>query len=141
MMSKKTLFEKIGRETIDRAMTVFYDKIYADPWIGQYFQDIEQKLIESQQGDFLQQLFGGPECYGGRMPIDAHKNMFINEELFDLRHRLLVEALNELDLEDEIKQEWIKLDSSFKRAVVKKSPDQCKPQWRNGPILNYKKPA
>jgi len=82
----KKLIDRIGgRTTIEWVHKIFYDKIYADPWLGKFFAGIDQKHIESQQTDFITMLFGGPKAYSGRMPIDAHEHILIGEELFSER--------------------------------------------------------
>ena len=58
---RKTPFERIGgRPIISRVTKIFYDKVYADPWIGKYFAEIPQEHIENQQTDFMQGAFRGP---------------------------------------------------------------------------------
>ncbi|MCA9002534.1 MAG: group 1 truncated hemoglobin, partial [Planctomycetes bacterium] len=91
-----SLFDRLGgRATLERVHKVFYDKVYADPWLGQYFDGVVQKHIEDAQTDFMCMCMKGGEVFTGRMPKLAHMHIAIDGELFDLRHRLLVESLDE----------------------------------------------
>ena len=119
---------------IEKVQKIFYDKIYAHEWIGQYFKHIEQKYIESQQTKFMASISGGPKNYSGLVPKDAHRMFIITDELFDLRQKLLREALEEADLDDESIEEWIKKDSAFRGVVVK---SECKKLYDEEPVLYF----
>ena len=136
----KSLFEQIGgREAIDRVMKTFYDLVYKDPWIGKYFEKIDQKHIEAQQGDFTQGFLGGGHIYCGALPIPAHKHMFITEELFDLRTSLLKKALIQEKIPDHVIDKWIAVDSAFRGAMVKKSVNDCQKRFYTDEIIGFDK--
>lgn len=138
----KKLFDRIGgRATLDRVHKLFYDKIYAHPWIGQYFKGIDQKHIESQQGDFMAMLFGGPKAYNGRMPIDAHEHMMINEELFEVRRDLLRQALDEAHVTKDEAADWLRIDGSFRKVLLKKSIHDCRKRYKMDEILDFPNPS
>jgi truncated hemoglobin YjbI len=130
-----------GRPTLDKVHKLFYDKVYAHPWIGLYFKDIDQKVIESQQSDFMAQNFGGPAAYLGKLPGPAHKHMFINEELFKLRSGLLEDSLKEAGLSEEQIKKWMKVDNAFKGQILKKSIEDCKKRFATDDLVHFKKPA
>ena len=136
-----TLFEQLGGiTTIQKVHKIFYDKIYAHPWIGQYFKEIDQQLIENQQSDFMAQAMGGPQNYCGAFPIPAHKHMNISEELFDLRHGLLKESLSEAGVRAALSEAWLKIDSAFRKGIVKKSSNECEPRFATDEILDFPNP-
>lgn len=140
-MSEGSYYERIGgAETLSRVMKIFYDKIFEDPWMSQYFIDVDQQVIESQQADFMRGLFGGPKNFMGRAPIEAHENMMVTEELFNHRSKLLEESLVEFGVNEADIKEWLRIDRSFKRAVIKKSADQCKKRWNTDEILDFPNP-
>lgn len=137
-----SLFERIGGyDVLKKVHKIFYDKIYADAWIGQFFADISQETIENQQTDFMAQAMGGPDKYCGAFPIPAHQHMNITPELFEHRHALLTEALKEAGVPDEHAAAWLKIDGAFKSGLVKKSPADCKRRFATDEILDYPKPA
>ena len=136
-----TLYDYIGgREVIEKVHKVFYDKIYADPWIGKFFEDISQNVIEEQQTDFMSQAMGGPACYCGKLPIAAHKHMFITQELFELRVKYLQESLSESGLSLEAQARWLKIDGAFKNALIKKSRADCDLRYKTDKILEFANP-
>jgi len=136
-----TLFEQLGgRETLQRVHKIFYDKIYADAWIGQFFKRIDQTTIENQQTDFMTQAMGGPEVYSGAFPIPAHKHMNISEELFVLRHGMLKDSLKEAGVPDALAEKWLKIDGSFRTGIVKKSLGDCQKRFLTDDIQDFPKP-
>lgn len=139
-MADLSLFDEIGgMETLRKVHKIFYDKIYKDSWIGKYFAHIPQEHIENQQTDFMAQIMGGPQMYLGNQPIPTHKHMFITQELFELRTKYLVEALNEFGLSQILIDKWLKIDQAFKSGIVKKSIDDCKKRYNTDEILDFKK--
>ena len=83
---------------------------------------------------------GGPKMYCGKFPVPAHKHMYITEELFDLRHQMLKESISEAGLSDEIRDKWLKIDNSFKDALVKKSIHDCQKRFATDEILAFEDP-
>ena len=137
-MSDQSLFDLIGgRGTLDKVHKIFYDKIYAHPWIGKFFQEINQEIIETQQSDFMSQAMGGPAIYCGKLPIAAHKHMFVSEALFELRTHLLKESLTEAGVKPEQQEAWMKIDKAFKKGIVKKSLSDCQLRFNTDQILNF----
>lgn len=119
---KQTLYEAIGgRPTLEKVHKIFYDKVYAHPWLGQFFQGHDQKIIELRQTQFMGEKFGGDLRYPGMDLELAHRRMYITPELFDLRQRLLRESLREAGVAEDLIRRWLRIDSAFQRPIVKKS--------------------
>jgi hemoglobin len=136
-----SLFEKLGgRPTLEKVHKIFYDKIYAHPWIGQFFKDINQKHIEDQQTDFMTETFGGPTVYFGKLPYVAHRHMYITEELITLRAELLKESLIEAQVPEELMQSWLKIDGAFKMGIVKDSLEDCEKRYQSEDIIVIENP-
>lgn len=136
-----TLFDQLGgKETLAKVHKIFYDKIYADPWLGQFFKNIKQEIIENQQTDFMMEAMGGPKLYNGAFPVAAHQHMFISEELFEYRHHLLKQAMQEANLAPKLAQKWLKIDSAFKNSLVKKSLENCKKRFATDELVHFPKP-
>ena len=142
MNNERSLFDKIGGfEILKKVHKIFYDKIYADEWLGQFFKEIKQETIENQQTDFMAQAMGGPQKYSGAFPIPAHKHMNISAELFEYRHQLLKASLLEAGLADENIEAWLKIDGAFRRGIVKASLSECEPRFKTDDILDFPKPG
>lgn len=136
-----SLFDRIGgRPTLEKVHKIFYDKIYAHPWIGEYFKEIQQDIIEIQQTDFMSQAMGGPAIYCGKLPIAAHKHMFINLELFELRSQLLQDSIREVGLKKEEEEAWMKIDQAFKKGIIKNSLSDCQLRFKSDEIVNVPNP-
>ena len=138
MAIDKTLYDRLGgKPTFVKVHKIFYDKAYADPWLSKFFTDKPQVVLENQQTDFMVQLMGGPKAYGGKSPKSAHQHMVITDELFELRARLLSESIKEAGIRDDLRNEWLDADRTFKRALEKKSEADCTQAYPNQPILNF----
>jgi len=139
-MDKLSLYTRIGgHPTLEKVHQLFYDKVYAHPWLGKFFAGTERKFIESQQTDFMSAAFGGPEQYYGKRPQEAHRHMMITDELFELRSSMLVEALKEANVPEVEASEWIRIDRAFKGKLVKNTSSECVPQYVSQGILDFDK--
>lgn len=130
-----------GRKMLEKIAKSFYDKIYDHPWISLFFKDIPQERIESQQVDFMQGILGGDKVYQGRLPIPAHKHMYITKDLFDLRQKLLIESFNECKASQELVDAWLKVDQSFENSLIKNSISECEKRFNTDDILIFKDPS
>ncbi len=140
MAVDQTLHDRLGgRPTFEKVHKIFYDKVYAHPWLGKYFAHRTRGPIESQQSDYMIQLTGGPKCYAGQAPHTVHQYMFITEELFDLRSQLLSDAIKEAGVNDELREEWLAANEMFKKVMVKSSISECVRQYSHQEILHFSK--
>jgi len=130
-----------GRACFERVHKIFYDKLLAHPWLKGFFVGKTRAHLEDQQTDFMIGLLGGPRIYGGRSPKDAHCHLFVTKEIFDIRHQMLADSLNEAGVPEELQDRWLKLNASFEAALVKQSPDECKGRYRAEPIIVVAKPG
>lgn len=140
MAISKTLYTRLGeKQTFEKVHKIFYDKLYADPWLRQFFTDKPQVVLEEQQTDFMIQIMGGPKRYAGKSPKSAHQHMVITEELFDVRSEMLSDSITEAGISDALRDEWLEADSTFRRALIKKTEAECSKAYDNQPILNFKR--
>ncbi|WNV04778.1 group 1 truncated hemoglobin [Candidatus Methylospira mobilis] len=136
-----TLFDEIGGfETLKRISKAFYDKVYAHPWLGQYFKLLPREQIEKQQADFIAQAIGGPDNYRGKAVISAHLHIFITEELFQIRESLLQAAFQETGAPAALIEKWNKIDQAFKPALISRSVAECSPRFPGDGILSFSAP-
>ena len=137
-LEKKKQFEQMGgREMLKKVSKAFYDLVYDEPWIKEFFKDIDQDKIEAQQVDFMTSALGGGNVYFGRLPVPAHKHMFITEELFELRQKLLIKAMDEVQISDELREKWLKIDDAFKSKLVKNAISDCEKRFNTDEILFF----
>jgi hemoglobin len=116
------LFDAVGGlPTLQKVHKIFYDKVYAHPWLGQFFLGHSQEAIENRQTSFMAEKMGGPVVYMGKEMAMTHEAMYITEELFYLRRSLLEESLKEVGLDEVLRERWLKIDGAFMSKVVKGS--------------------
>ena len=129
---KQTLFDTVGGlPTLEKVHKIFYDKVYAHPWLGKFFEGHNQEAIENRQTMFMAVKMGGDVTYMGKEPKMAHRAMYITKELFDLRTELLRESLEEAGVPKDLIERWIKIDNAFKKQIVKDSiEDFYKTTWK-----------
>lgn len=134
--SSDTYYHRLGgQQGFARIHKALYDKIFAHPVLGSFFAGKDQTYQEEQQTDFMAMNLGGPSEYRGRLPDGAHQHMFITDELFELRHRILAETLDECGVAPELRDQWLRVDYQFKSQIVKQSIDECVKRWGTDVIL------
>jgi len=115
---KQTLFDQLGGlPTLTRVHTRFYDKIYAHPWLKQFFEGHAQAAIELRQTQFMAEKFGADMPYPGMALELAHRRMFITQDLLELRRDLLCEALQEEHVPEKLIERWLKIDGAFWKDI------------------------
>ncbi len=118
---KRSLYEAVGgHATLIRVHKIFYDTVYAHPWLGKFFEGHSQAAIEARQTSFMADKMGGPD-YIGKPLKQAHENMYITEELAILRHQLLADALREAEIDAALAGRWLRIDIAFMKQMVKPS--------------------
>lgn len=140
-MAETLFYELGGREILERVHVVFYDKLLKDPWLMGLFKGIPRKHLEDQQTDFMQYLFGGPSIYEGRMPKRGHQHLFVTEEIFHERHRLLSQSIDTCGVSLDHKNRWLTYDMGLMRALVKRDISQCEGRYKTEQIISVTKPV
>ncbi len=136
MGTVRSLYARLGgHATLERVHKLFYDKLYEHPWLGRFFEGIEQQHIEDQQTAFMAAVMGGPKRYVGQYPQPAHRHMLVTPELFDLRSGILAEAIAEAGVPADVAAEWLALDRNFEKAIVKTGVEQCEQRYVFEPIV------
>lgn len=140
MAKKESLFDRLGGETtLEKVHEIFYDKVYADPWLKKFFAHRKREVLQEQQNRFMAQLMGGPKLYAGQSPNAVHCFIMVTDELFELRSSLLSQAIEQVGVSDELRKEWLVRNDAFKKVIVKSSIDECKKQYGHQEILDYSK--
>lgn len=120
----QTLYEAVGGlATLQKVHKIFYDKVYAHAWLGQFFAGHEQKAIEDRQTSFMAEKMGSVTPYPGKDIKMVHEAMYITPELFDIREALLAESLKEAGVDEELGARWLRIDGAFRNKIVKGSLD------------------
>jgi hemoglobin len=132
----QTLYEIVGGlPALQKVHKIFYDKVYAHAWLGQFFAGHDQKAIEDRQTSFMAEKMGGSAPYLGKELKLVHETMYITRELFEIRKALLEDSLQEAGVDEVLIMRWLKIDSAFKHHIIKDSVESMYDNdWK------YKKP-
>lgn len=118
----------------------FYELVYADEWFKHVFT-IDQKVITSQQIDFMVGALGGEKRYGGKSPGDAHPHIYIDEEMWERREALLQQAMKKVGSPEEINARWLKIDNAFKRLIITKDISEVRKRFFSDDLIIVPNPA
>ena len=139
--TKQALFESYGgRAMLEKVSKIFYDKIYSDAWLKNFFKHVPQEYIETQQVNFMQAALGGKNIFAGKTPPHAHKHIYITDDVYRAREKLLLESLKECNVSEALTKRWIEIEDAFYGRVVKTSIDECQVRHTDEGILNFPKP-
>lgn len=137
-----TLLDDVGGEEVVRSVHQrFYDSVYNDDYLGQFFFHRAKALVVQKQTEFMVAAFGGPNNYRGEPPAFLHMHMLITQEMSDIRNIYLRNAILAEGLGKETCERWMRVDNAFLPAIVKRDVDECVMRvWGQGPFV-IKKPA
>ena len=130
-----------GRRAILQVHKTFYAKVYAHPWLRGFFIGVGQEHQINQLTDFMVGLFGGPRMYSGRLPNKAHPHLLVTDEVFDIRHDLLRQAIEEAGIDNDLAAIWLERDELFRKVIVKTSVSECHGRYKNEPIVAPARPG
>lgn len=91
-----------GAAAVKAAVTVFYDRVTADPDLAQWFENVDLTRLKAHQRAFLAAALGGPELFSGRGLAEAHAGLAITPEAFDAVVEHLATSLHDLGVEDDV---------------------------------------
>ncbi len=114
-----------GYDTILRIHTRFYERIFNDPWIGQFFRGKHESTLARKQTEFMVAAFGGNNVYRGETPAQVHMHMYITHEQLEAREKTLRWAIGEEGLSDELIEHWLQVDRGFWGGIEKNTVDDC----------------
>ena len=98
-----SVYDEIGGSaSVKAAVTVFYDRVLADPSIAHWFEGIDMTRLKAHQRAFLAAALGGPELFAGRGMAQAHAGLDITPEAFDTVVEHLAVSLHDLGVTDDV---------------------------------------
>ena len=88
------LFDKLGQRTaIETMVNEFFKRVLGDRELNPYFADTDMDQTKMHFTDFISMSSGGPKQYTGRTMKNAHGDLGITGQHFDLFAGHLVAAL------------------------------------------------
>jgi len=114
-------------EPLAAVVHAFYDRVYAHPWIGQYFAHVDQahqelKLVRFLQMSWDDQSFSEMQA---QYLQQEHAHMYIPAALFDLRDRLFSEAVRACGHGEREVEAFLQFNGRWRPHVVKDSIEDC----------------
>lgn len=130
-------------EVLHAIARVFYDKVYAHPWIGRFFRGVDQSRQELKLVRFFHLSWDDPmgDGFQGQYLEDEHAHMYITGELFDLRQELFAAAMRELGHEEPLVQRFLAFNDRWRPYVVKASVDECSDAFTGHGIVQVPRPT
>ncbi len=99
----ETLYDQIGgKDAVNAAVDLFYDKILADDRIKHFFDNVDMPRQRAHQKAFLTFAFGGAPSYEGKSLRDAHSHLDLNEGHFTAVAENLQATLQDLNVPEEL---------------------------------------
>lgn len=123
MDNPKSLFERIGgKDAVNAAVELFYDKILNDTRISHFFENIDMKRQRAKQKVFMTYAFGGTPNYSGLSMRKAHEHLVkekgLNESHFNAVAENLIATLKELGVPQNLIDEVIAIVLTTKNDVL-----------------------
>lgn len=128
-----SLFEQIGgREAVQAAVDLFYQKVIADPRINFFFANIDMKEQRRKQVMFMTYALGGQINYSGKDMRQGHQHLVrqgLNDKHFDAVLENLAQTLSELNIPPRlIAQAAAIVESTRSDVLNKKKPAELTPE-------------
>jgi hemoglobin len=78
------MYQTIGGDAgLEAVVDTFYNRLWSDPDLRHYFDDIDKDALKKHQRMFLTYVLGGgPDAYDGRPLPEAHRGLNITDEAF-----------------------------------------------------------
>lgn len=121
----------------------FYDKVYAHPWIGRFFEGVSQPRQELKLVRFFHLAWHDP-VFGplqGQYLKEEHAHMYITHALFDVRQELFAAAMRELGHDEALVQVFLAFNERWRPSVVKASLAECTDVLTGHGIVDVPRPA
>ncbi len=122
----KAFFEALGVEGMRAFMYDFYDRIYESE-IAHFFPQDEEEFakVKEKNTNFFIQICGGPKVYEesdgmdlNEYMIEFHKNFSIDEKARIEWLGTMQEALEELDIDENLKRDFWGYVEAFSKLTV-----------------------
>ena len=117
------LWDELGGDAkVLAVLHSFYTRVYADPLLRPFFERVTMDRIIGKQFAFLKEHIGGVPGYWGEQPRNAHHWMVINDATFDHRQNLMLQAMREHGIPDDLIARWSRYEEQFRPEIVKYKP-------------------
>jgi NAD(P)H-flavin reductase/ferredoxin/truncated hemoglobin YjbI len=107
---------------LSKILAEFYDRVYADPLLSPFFEDVTKRRVREKQYNFLCQVLTGEKVYFGERPRNSHHWMVISDELFDHREELFASCMRKFGVSEQFVRRLRAIHEIYREDIVKKEP-------------------
>ena len=98
---KPSLYERLGGdEAIEEVLYDFYRRVFADPELSPFFEDIDPERLRTMQHEFFAAALDGPIGYSGRSLTEVHAGLGIKPHHLSRFLDHLLEALTDRGIDE-----------------------------------------
>ena len=99
-----SIYSKIGGfPVVSKVVMDFYDHVLDSNVVGDFFDDVDMSKQIDHQTKFISSLLGGPASYTNEQLKKIHSHLGINSMHFEEILRLLDMALEQNDIDEEVR--------------------------------------
>ncbi|MGB0749015.1 MAG: group I truncated hemoglobin [Magnetospiraceae bacterium] len=118
-----TIYEEIGgKEAVDAAVGIFYQKVLADPLLIPFFEDVDMDNQSKMQARFFTTVFKGEASGAAEYMRKSHRHLVaekgLNDAHFDAVAGHLHATLQELKVPDHLTDQIMTAAGSLRDAVL-----------------------
>ena len=121
-MAEQSLFQRLGgKDAVNAAVDIFYEKVLADSRISHFFESVDMDSQRGKQKAFLTVAFGGAPNYPGKSLRDGHAHLIekgLNDDHFNAVAENLQATLEELNVPPELIDEVMEIAGSVRHDVL-----------------------
>jgi hemoglobin len=118
-MSEETLYEQIGgRETVERLINNFYDRVLADPQLKPFFEHTSMDKLRKMQQEFFASALDGPATISELDLAYIHHGRGIRTTHFNRFVQHLLETLASIGVDEEQQMEVIRRISTYVNDIT-----------------------
>ncbi len=115
----ETLYDCLGgKDAVNAAVDLFYEKVLADDRINGFFNDADMKRQRAHQKAFLTYAFGGAPNYEGKSLRAGHEHLDLTDEHFTAVAENLHETLAEMNVPEDLIGEVMAIAASTRDDVL-----------------------
>ena len=114
-----SLYDRIGgKDAVNAAVDLFYEKVLADPVINHFFTNVDMDRQRTHQKRFLAHAFGGLPSYDGKNMREAHAHLALEEQHFAAVAGHLQSTLENLGVPEDLIAEVMAIAASTHDDVL-----------------------
>lgn len=117
----KNLYDEIGEDFINKAITEFYNRAFQDPIIGHFFFKSNISSLIEKQIIFSSILLGCSKKkhdHPNKSLKHVHHPLKIREAHFNRRQKLFATVLNDLKLDKHLSNKWLEKENKLRSQIV-----------------------